>query len=117
MVLEAAVAPDVLDGDALSRKEPTDQATAVAAARILLAAEDRYPAMGQAEPESLQAGLEWAAGGQQIVVDAALVIVERGIARPAAELVAESQVLNASLEQGLAQRPGVEVGDVARVRL
>jgi hypothetical protein len=117
MVLETAVAADVLDGDSLSREESADQATSVAAARVLLAAEDRHPEMGQAKPDSFQAGLERAAGGEQVFVDAAPVIVERGIARPTTELVAESEVLDAGLEQCLAQRPGVEVGDVTRERL
>jgi hypothetical protein len=117
MVLETAVAADVLNGDALSREEPTDQATSVAAARVLLAAEDRHPELGQAKPDSFPAGLERAAGGEQVFVDAAPVVVELGIARPTAELVAESEVLDAGLEQYTAQRPGVEVGDVMRVRL
>jgi hypothetical protein len=117
MVLEAAVAADVLDGDPLSREEPADQATAVAAARVLLAAEDRHPKMDQAEPDSFQAGLKRATGGEQIVVDATLVVVKRRITWPTAELGAESEVLDAGLEQRLAQRPGVKVGYVTRVGL
>jgi hypothetical protein len=89
----------------------------VAAAGVRRVAEPPHPDWGPATRYSSPAGPHRAAGGEQVFVDAAPVIVERGIARPTAELVAESEVLDAGLEQYLAQRPGVEVGDVTRERL
>ena len=101
MIFNATVATDVLDRDPLGRKQPRDQVTAVATARILLTTEDCYPKVGQAEPNPLQAGLERRARAEPIVVDAALMVVEPRVARATAELVAQSQVANIAGDQRL----------------
>jgi hypothetical protein len=115
--LEAAVAADMIDGHPMIAQDAPNQQSAVAAGRILFAAQEGHPAFTETLLQAREAFLKKPGTGHTIIEHMAFAIVEFGPGRPSAQFFPHVDIADAVGGQSSFQNFPIELGRVFRIWL